>query len=82
MVRWDALIEAPIGVMLLLVSVLMIEPLQIPLFGALQNAEAFPNGSATIAIIQLLTLILGMMVIFVAYKRFLEPDTPQFPIQR
>lgn len=74
MVNWNALIEAPIGIMLLLVAVLMIEPLQIPLFLALRNSQAFPNGTATIAIIQLLSLILGILVIFGAYKSFMSDD--------
>lgn len=78
MVNWTALIEAPIGIMLLYVAVVMIDPLQIPLFGVLGNAEAFPHGGTTKVLVQLVPLVLGIMVLWSAYRSFREPETPQF----
>lgn len=75
MVNWAALIEAPIGVLLLFVAVLIIDPIQIPLFGVLANSEAFPHGASTILLIQLVPLILGVMVLWSAYRSFREPET-------
>lgn len=77
MVNWTALIEAPIGIMLLFVAVVMIEPIQIPLFGVLGNAQAFPYGSTTTVLVQLVPLVLGVMLIWSAYRSFREPETPQ-----
>jgi hypothetical protein len=82
MVNWSALIEAPIGVMLLYVAVVMIDPLQIPLFGTLQNSTAFPHGATTIILIQLIPLVLGVMLLYSAYRSFREPDSPQYVLPR
>lgn len=81
MVNWAALIEAPIGVMLLYVAVLMIDPIQVPLFGLLANSAAFPHGSSTTLLIQLVPLILGVMVLYSAYRSFREPEGPQYVMQ-
>jgi hypothetical protein len=81
MVNWGALIEAPIGVMLIYVAVVMIEPLQIPLFGLLGNANAFPHGATTRVLVQLIPLVLGIMLLYSSYKSFREPDTPRYVIQ-
>lgn len=83
MVKWDALIEAPMGVLMLYVSLALYEPLQTPLFGLLNNSAAFPYGSTTKVIIQLIPLILGVMLLYMSYKSFREPDTPTYyPIAR
>lgn len=78
MVNWAALIEAPIGVMLLFVAIAMIEPLQVPLFGALGNSSAFPHGATTITLVQLVPLVLGIMLLYSAYRSFREPESPQY----
>jgi len=80
-VNWSALIETPIGIMLLYVSLAMIQPLQIPLFGLLGNSAAFPHGAAIIVIIQLVSLLLGVMVLYSAYRSFREPEMPSYPMQ-
>jgi len=82
MVNWAALIEAPIGIMLLFVAVVMIDPIQIPLFGVLENSTAFPYGSTTIILIQLVPLVLGIMLLYSSYRAFREPDTPQYVMPR
>lgn len=82
MVNWAALIEAPIGVMLLLVAIEMIGPLQVPLFGTLENSTAFPYGDTTIVLVQLIPLVLGIMLLYSAYRSFREPDTPQYVMPR
>lgn len=82
MVNWAALIEAPIGIMLLLVAVEMIDPLQIPLFGILENSTAFPYGDTTKILIQLVPLVLGIMLLYSAYRSFREPDVPQYYMPR
>lgn len=82
MVNWAALIEAPIGIMLLYVALAMIAPIQVPLFGLLANNAAFPYGSTTIVLIQLIPLVLGIMVLYCAYRSFREPDVPQYAFQR
>jgi len=76
MVNWGALIEVPIGVLLLYIAIVIIQPLQDPLFGTLGNTEAFPYGSTTKILIQLVTLILAAMVLFSAYRSFREPEQP------
>ena len=82
MVNWSALIEAPIGVMLLYVAIVMIDPLQVPLFGTLANETAFPHGATTIVLIQLVPLVLGVMLLYSAYRSFREPDSPQYVMPR
>lgn len=81
MVNWGALIEAPIGVMLIYVAVAMIEPLQVPLFGLLENSDAFPHGGTTKTLIQLVPLILGVLLLYSAYRSFREPESPQYVMQ-
>lgn len=76
MVNWGAIIEAPIAILLLFVAVVLIEPIQIPLFGTLGNSDAFPYGSTTIVIIQLITLVLAVMIIWSIYRSFREPEQP------
>ena len=78
MVNWAALIEAPIGIMLLYVAVSIINPIQDPLFAVLGNSEAFPHGATTKVLIQLVPLVLGVMLIWSAYRSFREPESPQF----
>jgi len=82
MVNWTALIEAPIGIMLLYVAIVMIEPLQVPLFGVLANSTAFPHGATTKILVQLVPLVLGIMVLYSAYRSFKEPDVPQYVMPR
>lgn len=82
MVNWAALIETPIGIMLLYVAIAMIDPLQIPLFGLLENSSAFPHGSTTKTLIQLVPLVLGIMLLYSAYRSFREPDVPQYVMPR
>jgi len=81
MVNWGALIEAPIGVMLLYVAVAMIGPMQTPLFGLLQNADAFPYGTTTRTLVQLVPLVLGVMLLYSAYRSFREPEPPRYMMQ-
>ena len=76
MVNWTALIEAPIGVFLLYVAIVMIQPIQDPLFGVLSNSEAFPHGGTVKVFVQLLPLTLGIMLIWSAYRAFREPEQP------
>jgi len=78
MVNWAALIETPIGVMLLYVAVVMIAPIQIPLFGVLENSAAFPHGGTTKILIQLVPLLLGIMLLYSSYRSFREPEAPQY----
>lgn len=78
MVNWGAIIEAPIAILLLFVAVVLIEPIQVPLFGTLGNSSAFPYGSTTIVMIQLITLILAVMIIWSIYRSFREPEPPAF----
>ena len=78
MVNWGALIEAPIGVMLLYVGIVMIQPIQDPLFGELSNTIAFPYGGTITILVQLVSLIMGVMLLFLAYRSFREPEAQQY----
>ena len=82
MVNWSALIEAPIGIMLLFVAIVMIDPIQVPLLGVLENSAAFPYGDTTIILIQLIPLVLGVMLLYSSYRSFREPDSPQYAMPR
>ncbi len=83
MVRFEALIETAIGVFFLFVAILLIDPLQIPLFGVLGNAAAFPQGGTTIVLVQLIPLILAIGLIWAGFKSFREGDAQQgFVVQR
>jgi hypothetical protein len=81
MVNWGALIEAPIGVFLLYAAVVMIDPLQDSLFGTIGNTELiFTHGVAIKAMVQLVPLILGVMLLWSAYRSFREPDQPSYVV--
>jgi len=81
MVNWGALIEAPIGLMLLYVALAMYNPLQDPLFSIIGNSEAFPHGATIKIIVQLIPLILGVMFLYSSYRGFREPESPQYAMQ-
>jgi len=81
MVNWGALIEAPIGVMLLYVAIVMIQPIQDPLFGELGNSIAFPYGGTITILVKLVPLIMGVMLLFMAYRSFREPEGQQYVMQ-
>lgn len=80
MVNWGALIEAPIGIFLLYAAVVMINPLQDPLFAVIGNTTSgvFIHGAAIKAMVQLVPLILGIMLLWSAYRSFREPDQPSY----
>ena len=81
MVNWGALIEAPIGVMLLYVAIVMIQPIQDPLFDELGNSTAFPYGGTITILVKLVPLIMGVMLLFMAYRSFREPEGQQYVMQ-
>jgi len=76
MVNWGALIEVPVGIILLYVAIAIIDPLQDPLLDLLGNEAAFPYGDTTMTLIRLVTLVLGAMVLYSAYRSFREPEQP------
>lgn len=76
MVNWGALIEVPIAVILLWIAVLILDPIQIQLFGVLQNSVAFPHGASTELLIQLIPLLLAVLIIWGAWRAFREPEQP------
>lgn len=78
MVNWGAIIEAPIALLLLFVAVAMIDPLQVPLFALLENSTAFPYGSTTKVMVQLISLVLAVLIIYSIYRSFREPETPSY----
>lgn len=82
MPNWAALIEAPIGVFLLYVAIAMIVPIQVPLFGQLENTTAIPHGATIKILVMLIPLLLAVMLLYSAYKSFREPDMPQYLVPR
>ncbi len=78
MVNWGAIIEAPIGFMLLYVALAMYDPLQNPLYSLIGNADAFPYGATTKVLVQLIPLVLGVMLLYHVYRSFREPEGPQY----
>jgi hypothetical protein len=82
MVNWGALIEAPIGVMLLYVGLIMVDAIQDPIFAVLGNTEAvFAYGATIKILIQLVALVLGVMLLYSTYRSFREPESPGYVLQ-
>lgn len=77
MVDWTVIVEAPIGVLLLLVFASVFSPLETPLSKALDNSG---NQGTIMGLVGLLSLVIAALIVFDLYKRFTAPAYPYQPV--